>query len=350
MAKKNKYKDMHTVSLAPRGTREIGGASNKHARTTYRNIGSSSKKSDLAKPVTTSKPKKKINWRPLKIALLVVLCLALLAALAFGVKTVVQKYNANKAKETTSEVVTESVTKPGPAVEFTVDAAYIKAHDYCIAVNTSQNLVVVYTKDDNNEYTVPYKAFVCSCGTLGTGEEDNATITGAFVTESKQSWLWLNSGSFGQYATCIDSDSRLWFHSVPYFTQDPSNLEYEQYNQLGKNASNGNVYLSVGDAKWIYDNCGIGTEVILYDGADVTEPMEKPKAQTLDVSDKSTRGWDPTDPDPRNPWAPSGVTNEVNTVPTTAAPTTTTTTAAYTTAAPKTSAKASAKSTTRSAG
>ena len=54
--------------------------------------------------------------------------------------------------------------------------------------------------------------------------------------------------------------------------------------------------------KWIYDNCPIGTPVVIYDDAENPGPMGKPGTIYTDPADETKRGWDPTDPDPANPW------------------------------------------------
>lgn len=167
---------------------------------------------------------------------------------------------------------------------------------YYIKVNRTQNIVIIYKKDDNGDYSIPYKSMICSVGT------DGKTPTGTYNTTAKYTWLWLSGNVYGQYATRIVGP--YLFHSVPYFTQDKSDLEYEEYNKLGQAASLGCVRLSVKDAKWIYDNCPVGTTVTIYD-SDETEPLEKPKPIRIDTSDKKRRGWDPTDPDSRNPWKKS---------------------------------------------
>ncbi len=163
---------------------------------------------------------------------------------------------------------------------------------YLIKVNRKQNIVIVYGKDEYGGYTVPVKAMVCSVGLDGT------TPTGTYTTTDKYTWRLLSGNVYGQYATRITG--HYLFHSVPYFTQSKSDLEYEEYNKLGEAASLGCVRLSVEDAKWIYDNCPKGTTVTIYDG-DGQEPLPKPTPVHIDVND-SRRGWDPTDPDKNNPW------------------------------------------------
>lgn len=163
---------------------------------------------------------------------------------------------------------------------------------YSIKVNRKQNIVIVYSKDADGKYTVPTKAMVCSVGM------DGKTPTGKYNTSNRYEWRLLSGNVYGQYATRISGP--YLFHSVPYFTQKKDDLEYEEYNKLGEAASLGCIRLSVADAKWIYDNCPVGTPVEIYD-SDQKEPMEKPTPVRIDLQD-GRRGWDPTDPDPKNPW------------------------------------------------
>ncbi len=163
---------------------------------------------------------------------------------------------------------------------------------YYIKVNRAQNIVTVYKADENGEYTVPFKSMTCSVGT------DGKTPTGTWKTSDKFRWGSLKGRVYGQYSTRIYGP--YLFHSVPYFSQNCGDLEYEEYNKLGQPASAGCVRLCVADAKWIYDNCPAGTTVTIYDSAD-PEPLPAPAPIRIDVND-SRRGWDPTDPDPNNPW------------------------------------------------
>ena len=56
------------------------------------------------------------------------------------------------------------------------------------------------------------------------------------------------------------------------------------------------------DVKWIYDNCPVGTTTVIYDDPADPGPMGKPGSIYTDPADTEKRGWDPTDPDPANPW------------------------------------------------
>ena len=163
---------------------------------------------------------------------------------------------------------------------------------YYIRINRKQNCVTIYTQDEEGEYTVPYKAMVCSTGLY------NATPRGTYQISTKYLWRELYGGVYGQYATRIHGG--ILFHSVPYYKRAKDTLCTDKYNKLGQQASMGCVRLTVEDAKWIAENCPEGTTVEIYDGED-PGPLGKPEAQKLDKSDPDCH-CDPTDPDEENPW------------------------------------------------
>jgi len=176
-------------------------------------------------------------------------------------------------------------------VEEEVDAPYY------IRVNRSANCVTVYSKDENGDYTVPVKAMVCSVGL------NNTTPLGEGEISDKYAWRLLFGNVYGQYA--VRFDGHIMFHSVPYTTTSKDALKEGEYNLLGQPASQGCVRLCVADAKWIYDNCCAGTKVDVYDSED-PGPLGKPSSMYVDPY-HFYRGWDPTDPDPANPWKVQGI-------------------------------------------
>lgn len=173
-----------------------------------------------------------------------------------------------------------------------VSGSLSKKAKYFIRVNYKANVVTIYSKDKNGEYTVPYKAMICSCGTY-TPE------SGVYKTSDRYRWGKLIHNCYGQYATRIVN--KILFHSVPYNTNKANDsLQFEEYDKLGTSASAGCVRLSVEDSKWIYDNCEKGTQVEFYASAD-PGPLGKPTAEK--ISDNlECRNWDPTDPAKGNPW------------------------------------------------
>lgn len=209
--------------------------------------------------------------------------------------------------EPVTEPVSVTENKTGEPVSTTVSDK-----PYLIKINRKQNVVTVYSKDTSGAYTVPVKAFVCSAG-RGTN-----TPLGTFHTSAKYTWKILIGEVWGQYSTRIVGG--VLFHSVPYTSKEKNTLEYWEYNRLGTNRSLGCIRLTVIDAKWIFDNCPLGTTVVIYESSD-PGPLGKPTALKIDTS-LSFRGWDPTDPDPDNPWKNYTPTTE----PVATLPATTTTT------------------------
>lgn len=170
---------------------------------------------------------------------------------------------------------------------------------YYIKVNVATNTITVYSKDSNNSYSIPEKAFICSTGTA-------TPHSGVYATPKKFEWVDLFGNCYGQYSTQIVGN--ILFHSVPYNTKyDKGSLRYTYYDKLGTSASAGCVRLTVADAKWLYDNCPIGTKVEFYNDISNPGPLGKPTAKKIS-NNYTYRNWDPTDPDPANPWR-----NEKNT-------------------------------------
>lgn len=194
--------------------------------------------------------------------------------------------SGNRTTAETLLTVKEKPVPPAPS-----NPVVASKTPYSIAINRVQNTVTVYTLDEADEYTVPHKVFVCSTG-------GDKTPTGNFKLGARYPWLSLFGGVYGQYTIRIHGS--IAFHSVPYYTQNKADLEYEEYNKLGSVASAGCVRLCVRDVKWIYDNCETGTPVSIFD-ADDPGPLGKPASITIDPAHPN-RGWDPTDPDPANPW------------------------------------------------
>ena len=164
-----------------------------------------------------------------------------------------------------------------------------RAYPYQIEIVRNQCTVLIYGQDKAGNYNILYRVCVCSPG--------QATPLGTFKTPSKNRWGALMGGVMGQYCTQIYKG--ILFHSVYYHTSDPSTLYASAYNQLGTICSHGCVRLTVADAKWIFDNCRLGTSVYIHDSSWI--PVPKPTAQKIPYSGVLS-GWDPTDPDPRNPW------------------------------------------------
>ncbi len=183
---------------------------------------------------------------------------------------------------------------PGMKVVSLADINLNVPYPYFIRVNRAAATVTIYAMDNNGSYSIPYKACVCSPG--------RATPIGIFRSGMNARWLAFDGGQYGQYTKNITKD--FWFHSVMYNGKNEGALDWGAYNRLGTICSHGCVRLQAGDAYWIYTNCPVGTIVEIYDDAANPGPLGKPQAPKINGGDPR-RGWDPTDPNPLNPWIPT---------------------------------------------
>ena len=99
---------------------------------------------------------------------------------------------------------------------------------YYIKVNNSANVVTVYMADENGNYTLPHKAFLCSTGTA-------TPTSGEYKLDYKYRWLGLFGNVYGQYCTRIVGN--ILFHSVPYLEKENNgSLEYWEYDKLRRSS------------------------------------------------------------------------------------------------------------------
>lgn len=159
---------------------------------------------------------------------------------------------------------------------------------YKVRVNKQCCVVTVYKYDTTKSKYKPVKAFVCSPG--------YATPVGTYPLGEKMRWHVLDGPCYGQYCSRITGG--FLFHSVWYYSMEKNTQSYVQYNRLGTLASHGCVRLTVADAKWIFDNVPSGSPVQIYNSSK-PGPLGKPTA----IKVTGSQGWDPTDPDPANPYA-----------------------------------------------
>ena len=169
-----------------------------------------------------------------------------------------------------------------------VDKLIGKQSSYKLTVNRVNCQVTVYAANETGNYCIPVKTFTCSVGKAAT-----PTHVGTYQTVRKSNPVELMGPSWGKYGTQINAYGD-WFHSVACSNPDPTySLAAGNYNMLGQPASHGCVRLCVRDAKWIYDNCGLYTTVVVSD----TEYTPFDKVPTIKIP--AGQNWDPTDTDAR---------------------------------------------------
>lgn len=195
-----------------------------------------------------------------------------------------------KEEEDTKQVIAEPVKKE--EIKNTTNTPVQNPFPYYIKVNYQANTVTIYGKDSKGNYSVPIKAMICSSG-------KDTPRSGKYKTPAKYRWVLLMGDVWGQYSTRITGS--ILFHSVPYNKQSPSTLKAAYYDKLGLAVSAGCIRLTVADSKWIYDNCPKGTTVEFYASSN-PGPLGKPTSMKISGYPAYLNCWDPTDPDPNNPW------------------------------------------------
>lgn len=155
---------------------------------------------------------------------------------------------------------------------------------YVLKVDRTACIVTVYAKDGSNGYIIPVKEMICSVGLPAT-----PTSAGTFYTSAKFKVKELMGPSWGKYATRVYNG--VYFHSVA--CSDPNNVTFSlpaaEFNKLGTPASHGCIRMCVRDARWIYENCPIGTQVTI--GDNYFQPYDRPYMQKIPLD----WFWDPTD-------------------------------------------------------
>lgn len=139
-------------------------------------------------------------------------------------------------------------------------AGYPSPDTYRVVVDIAHQVVILYTRDGEGEYTVPVRYMLCSTG-LG-----DRTPTGVFQIKRYRVrfGLFQNDKTYGQYWTLIQG--RIYFHSTLYEERDANTYIGETYDLLGTKASHGCIRVPVPDARFIYYNLGHGTEVEIREG------------------------------------------------------------------------------------
>lgn len=172
-------------------------------------------------------------------------------------------------------------------INTTVTYADVKeTTNYTIKVNLGTNCTTIYNKKGK-----AIKAMICS--------PSSETPTGTFYIPVKYRWHEMIGNCYAQYCSRITSG--ILFHSVWYYKNgDKSTMSVSAYNVMGNKASHGCVRLLCKDAKWIYDHCAVGTKVVIFWGDKKDDPIKRPSFTP--ISTGAFMSWDPTDPDPDNPY------------------------------------------------
>ena len=153
---------------------------------------------------------------------------------------------------------------------------------YYILLDLKNQMVTVFEKDDNGEYTKVVRRFVCTSGRTELDPldpEDKGTPT------PKGIWKIGARERFGEFAAFDGTYARYWtqivesiyFHSVMYSRHDVNTLQSGAFSRLGRKGSHGCVRLYVEDAKWLYYYACPGTTIKVSNN----EPSNRDMAKKL---------------------------------------------------------------------
>ncbi len=146
---------------------------------------------------------------------------------------------------------------------------------YYVVINIKYQLVLVYEKDRNGEYTKPVRYMSCS-----SGAERSPTKLGSYELEGRHVRFghFVNFDLYGQYWTRIFG--RTYFHSITYTKRNAQYYTEDAYEDMGSQASHACIRLYVPDARWIFYYLAPGTTVDIIEGEE-DEDMQAIKDQMI---------------------------------------------------------------------
>lgn len=209
------------------------------------------------------------------LVILVVMVLGLL----FVLRTVISMHNSNKNADNVSQEETTGETDSSETDTQTQTIA--KNQSYYIRISIAKHTLVVYQLDDNNEFTIPVKAFKVALG---------PKVAPAKTAISEKSlWRKITDIYYVRYSSRLDNAEYL--STATYYSQSDNNLNPKSYNAIGQNVSDGSILMTCANAKWIYENCGAKTTVEIVEDFDISTDINVEEINR--IADNAYR--DPTD-------------------------------------------------------
>lgn len=130
-----------------------------------------------------------------------------------------------------------------------------KDDGYTVEVDLTNCIVTVFARDGSTVLQA-----LCT-----VGKKETPTPAGEFKMggQRERFGYFEKYDCYAQYWSQIDGE--IFFHSVLYNEPDGNTLIKATYRNLGRATSHGCVRLTVPDAKWIYENVGVGSKVIIHE-------------------------------------------------------------------------------------
>lgn len=180
------------------------------------------------------------------------------------------------------------------------------ADTYKIIVDIEHQVTMVYSRDENGDYTVPVRYMLCSTG------KDDCTPKGTFKMDNYHVRFsqFARDKTYGQYWTQIEG--AIYFHTILYKEFDTSTYIDEVWEKMGTADSHGCIRLTVPDAKWMWFNIAPGTTCVIRDGdADDEETAAIRRQLVLAGLPEERPDVDPQNIPSTDNWSVSDVAHDV---------------------------------------
>lgn len=207
-----------------------------------------------------------------------VILVVMVLGLVFVLKTVIGMHNNNKKVDDSS---VEETISDNSSENNTQTQTVAKNQSYYMRISIAKHTLVVYQLDDNNEFTIPVKAFKVALG---------PKVAPAKTAISEKSlWRKITDIYYVRYSSRLDNAEYL--STATYYSQSDNNLNPKSYNAIGQNVSDGSILMTCANAKWIYENCGAKTTVEIVEDFDISSATNVEEINR--IADNAYR--DPTD-------------------------------------------------------
>lgn len=207
-----------------------------------------------------------------------VILVVMVLGLVFVLKTVIGMHNNNKKVDDSS---VEETISDNSSENNTQTQTVAKNQSYYMRISIAKHTLVVYQLDDNNEFTIPVKAFKVALG---------PKVAPAKTAISEKSlWRKITDIYYVRYSSRLDNAEYL--STATYYSQSDNNLNPKSYNAIGQNVSDGSILMTCANAKWIYENCGAKTIVEIVEDFDISSAINVEDINR--IADNAYR--DPTD-------------------------------------------------------
>ncbi len=152
---------------------------------------------------------------------------------------------------------------------------------YKVIVDVEHQVTMVYTTDENGEYTIPIRYMLCSTGA------NDCTPKGTFEMGSYKVRFseFVRDGRYGQYWTQVRN--AIYFHTTLYMSKDDTTYEDASWNKLGEMDSHGCIRLTVPDARWMWYNIAPNTICEIRDGDPNDTQTAEIRAKLLELIPKA---------------------------------------------------------------